>query len=455
MKNKPNILFIMTDQQSSTMLGCAGNPYVHTPAIDWLASTGVKFNQAYCTNPVCIPSRFSLMTGRYPSAIGVRQNNLSGMDCDSGAKCFSQGLGWLLQDAGYETVYAGKQHLPNAVAEDLGFTVLTTDERDELAEVCSGYVQQKHDKPFALVASFINPHDICHMAILDDRYSGRRSDLEKPFPDGIHKTNEYLCLDDALSLPEGISEEDFFESHCPPLPANHKPQEDEPDGVSELLDERPFRKNARENYSSERWRMHRWAYARLAERVDRQIGILLDAMKISERERDTLIVFTSDHGDHDSAHQLEHKTIPYQEATRIPLIIRPVGGLAKGRKDSHLVSNGLDLVPTLCAYAGAAIPEDLPGCSLKPLVEGKTPAEWRDHICIESQNSFSVNTGDWQYTRFDSGINDEQLYDLRSDPGQTRNHALLEKNRDILACHRRLFEQNTDGLRILMQDECI
>jgi len=117
------------------------------------------------TNPVCLPSRFSLFTGRYPSAVGVRHN---GSRPDNRVNEMPRlALGTLLRQAGYRTVYGGKVHLPGPMAniENCGFELLTKDERDELARAAAGFLRQKHDRPFFLVTSFINPHDICYMAI--------------------------------------------------------------------------------------------------------------------------------------------------------------------------------------------------------------------------------------------------------------------------------------------------
>ena len=112
---RPNILFIMTDQQSAGMSSCAGNPHLQTPAMDRLAASGIRFERAYATNPVCVPSRFSLQTGLMPSAIGMSQNEdaATAVVTDD---MMRNSLGNLLRNAGYETVYGGKTHFPEADA---------------------------------------------------------------------------------------------------------------------------------------------------------------------------------------------------------------------------------------------------------------------------------------------------------------------------------------------------
>jgi choline-sulfatase len=432
--SRPNVLLFVTDQQSATMVGCAGNPYVRTPAMDSLAATGMRFDRAYCSDPVCVPSRFSLMTGRMPSEIGLRSNNSKHIESIP-QHILRGGPGWLLRDAGYRCVYGGKVHLPKMTPEQLGFEILTADERDGLAADCAAFVSGEHDSPFFLVASFINPHDICYMAIRDfaesqlDHLLIERGDVE------------LATIDEALKLPEGMDREEFFATRCPPLPPNFEPQQDEPEAIRRLLASRSFRRRAREEWPPERWRLHRWAYVRLTEFVDAQIGRVLDALRESGRERDTVVIFTSDHGDNDSAHRMEHKTAFYEEPSRIPLLISQPGRTSPGVVDgAHLVSNGLDLVPTLCDYAGVEPPGDLRGFSLRPLAEGREPDSWRDAVPLESELGRGVVTRRFKYLLYDEGENREQLMDLEGDPHETLNAARDPDKQDVLEALRERFQ---------------
>ncbi len=435
MPNLPNLLFICTDQQSATMMSCAGNPYLNTPAMDSLAATGVRFDRAYCANPVCGPSRFSLLTGRYPSEIGQRSNDVGHIE-KLPPEIIENGLGQLFRQAGYETAYGGKQHLPKMTVEDLGFDYIERDEREQLAESCAKFVRRDHDKPYLLFASFINPHDICYMAIRDFA----STEQEKRLMKGGRR--EIEMLDDSLQLPEGVSHEEFFEKHCPPVPPNFEPQVDEPEAIRMLLAQRPFKFHARENWSEERWRLHRWSYCKLTERVDSEIGQVLNALRESGQEQNTVVIFTSDHGDHDSSHRMEHKTVPYDEAARIPLIVSQPGVTPAGAiDDSHLVSNGLDLFPTLCDYAGIEVPSDLKGQSFRPLAEGKSPEDWRQYLLIECETGKAVVTDRYKYILYDEGESREQLMDLQVDPHETRNAAGDADKADVLEKHRRLLAE--------------
>lgn len=429
------MLFILTDQQSATMMGCTGNRYVHTPAMDSLAAEGVRFDRAYCTNPVCVPSRFSLMTGRMPGAIGMLGNRTADLG-DIPEHVKSSGLGHLLRRAGYDAGYAGKVHLPKMSAADVGFEYVCPDERDALPEACAQFINRPRDRPFFLVASLINPHDICYMAIRD--FAG--SEQDRWIID--HGALECATLDAALARPAGIDEEAFYTEHCPPLPPNFEPQADEPEAIRIMLQQRPFRIKARRQWSARRWREHRWAYARLTEMVDRQIGRLLGALRDSGQMDRTFVVFTSDHGDMDASHRMEHKSMLYEETCRIPLIIRPPGGQSPGRVDqAHLVSNGLDLLPTFCDWAGTCPPSDLKGRSLRRLVETASDDTWRRSLPVECVIGRAIITDRFKYSRYDVGSSAEQLTDLACDPHEQKNSLHDHQNQPALAELRALWQE--------------
>jgi len=431
-KQRPNIIFIITDQQHAGMMSCTGNPYLKTPAMDRLAASGARFEMAYSANPVCLPARFSFFTGRMPSAAGIRHNEDRTRGIPEGI--VTQSMGGLFRDGGYETVYGGKIHLPRDMGlDDIGFTDLTRDERGKLADASAQFIKQPHEKPFLLVASFINPHDICYMAINDHL----RSQGKRPIDNVASKIMEDLIEEPRKNL------EEFVEKHCPPLPDNFDVPELEPECITEkYVKERTFRWYAREKWSPEMWRLHRWAYCRLTEMVDEEIGRVLDAVRDAGIEDNTLIVLTSDHGDHASAHRLEHKSILYEGATRIPFIMSYRGVIpADAVDETHLVSNGLDLLPTLCDYAGIVPPKDLLGTSVRALAEGKPIPSWRDHLVVESQNGRMIRTAGFKYNVYDSGEHREQLIDLKNDPGEMKNLAYDGRYRTVLEQHRALLAE--------------
>jgi len=213
------------------------------------------------------------------------------------------------------------------------------------------------------------------------------------------------------------------------------------------LDLRAFRRYVRDHWTERDWRLHRWAYCRLSERVDAQIGRVLRALGENGLEKDTVVVFTSDHGDMDAAHRIEHKTTFYEEAARIPLILRYPGRARAGLVDrEHLVSNGIDLIPTLCDYAGVVPPDDLKGRSLRPLTEGRKVGPWRESLLVENEIGFMVHTGRYKYRRYDTGDHREMLNDLQVDPGEMKNFASDPAYEKTLEEHRRYMDSHL-GIR--------
>ncbi|NQT14299.1 MAG: sulfatase-like hydrolase/transferase [Planctomycetes bacterium] len=429
---RPNILLIITDQQHAGMMRCAGNRWVKTPAMDSLAATGARFERAYATNPVCIPSRVSMMTGHMPSHFGMRSND-EGRN-QASPRAVEQGMGWIFRNQGYETAHGGKTHWMRGMnPESIGFKNIARDQREGLAETCVDFLEQKHEKPFLLVASFINPHDICYMAIDDYTQSAGKPVMY------ARSVVERERLGIALRMAKGVSRAEFFERFCPPLPENYEVPALEPECVTtDYLGARAFRAYARDSWSDQRWREHRWAYCRLTEMVDAQIGQVLDALGRQGLEETTAVVFTSDHGDLDSAHRLEHKSIPYEEAARVPLIVSQKGATKAGLVDTtHLVAVGLDLIPTLCDYAGIEPPSDLRGRSVRPLAEGRDVERWRSDVVVETRSGRMLRTDRFKYIVYQSGKHREQLIDLVDDPGEMVNLAEDSKYGDVLNDHRR------------------
>lgn len=423
---RPNILVIITDDQNAEMMSCAGNPHLKTPAMDSLAATGVRFERAYCAEPLCQPSRFSLMTGIMPSRFGVTN---SGTRTPISPEIVKNSLGNLFRAVGYRTVYGGKTHFPYRF-EDSGFEALgqVVKAGGTLEQSCAKFLKQPHDKPFLLVASFNNPHDICFMAI-----NSHAKSLGKPVKYGT-------ALTEAMTLPTGMTREKFFATVCPPLPKNFEPQEGEPKSIL-ASDNRAFRSYVRQHWTEEDWRLNRWAYARLTESVDAEIGLVLKALRETKREDDTLVVFMGDHGSMNASHRLEHKSVLYEESARAPLIVSWKGVTQAGAVNrEHLVSTGLDLIPTLCDYAGVPAPQALKGRSLRALAEGRKPEAWRATLVVESQKEVRMlRSARYKYVVYPN--REEQLMDLETDPGEMRNLARDPQHEPVLVEHRQLLEE--------------
>jgi len=442
---RPNILIVITDQQQHALMSCAGTPWVQTPHLDRLAAGGMRFTRAYCSDPVCVPSRFSMFTGRMPSAIGLRGNEAAHPDLYRfTAQHDATALGHCLLRAGYRTWYGGKVHLPIELsAERVGFTTYTLDERERLAIDAADLIHCQDAQPWAMVVSLINPHDICYRVL--SYFADRTASVHERENFERRRALPLLNVSEALTPPAGVSQEDFLRNYLPPLPANLEPQSDEPEllGTYMSLSPKPHRVAIRAGYGEREWRLHRWAYARLMERVDRQIGVVLDALTASGQDENTLVIMTSDHGDHGGSHRLEQKTFFYEEAARVPWIMRLPGRIPAGQiEESCLVATGLDLMATCCDYAEAELPSHSRGISLRGTAERRPQARMRSAVYGENAVSRMIAEQRWKYVRYDRGANAEQLYDLAQDPGEIRNHAQQSTNAAVLERLRRDLDQH-------------
>ncbi len=407
-QSKPNVLFIMTDQQSYNMMSCMGNKWLSTPNMDKIAAMGTRFERTYCANPVCMPSRFSLLTGHYASEVGVKENTSAYDDAKVQEIASKDALGVLFQKAGYQTLYSGKTHLYGSKkGAEYGFTINGTDPYDGpaiyaekvLNEIGSG----KQEKPFFLFLSFLNPHDICYKAGADKRFPGNL-----PEANG-RETSRLLALQKTLS-PE------TYRKQIPPPPNNFAPISNEsPETVAMSIQGREWDKA--------QWELYRWMYCRLTESVDTQIGRVMAALEKSGMLKNTIIVLTSDHGEMDQSHGLITKNVLFEECQRVPLVIAGKGIKVNYADQATLVCNGLDFLPTICDLTGIAIPKGLYGISLKPLLTGEGQKPSRTSIITEDYNGNQINDGRYKYSIFELPGHPEMLTDLKTNPGETINYA--------------------------------
>lgn len=414
---QPNLLFLITDQQSSQALSCAGNGRVKTPHLDRLAARGVRFQKSYCTFPLCCPSRGSLFTSRMPHELGIYGND----DADLAGKGVPT-MGELFQSAGYETAYAGKWHLQVAFpafkgGKIPGFEVLPLAGRDphqvdkstegkgltvdgNTAGAAIEFLRRAHAKPFLLVVSILNPHDIC----------------------------EYPECAALRSLHPGDP------SQLPPVRPNWRDSESLPAELQKSV--RRFSER-----SEREWREYEWVYHRLVEIADAEAGRVLDALDQAGLSGNTVVVMTSDHGEMMGAHGLTTKQKLYEEAAAVPLIVAPPAA-KPGVNEEQLVS-GLDILPTLLDYAGIPAPSALRGRSLRPLVEGQA-IPWREFVaseCTAMGDARMIRTASYKYVAYATGDHREQFFDLEQDPGELRNLVADESLAGEVGRHREWLAQ--------------
>lgn len=401
--SKPNILIIMTDQQTADAMSIAGNKDLHTPAMDKLAKNGVRFTKAYCAQPLCTPSRTAIFSGKMPFETGFVGNSpeKDGLWADSLLT-----MGKIFQNGGYKTGYVGKWHLPipTKKIKQHGFEYIQNtnflDYNDAATpSFCASFIKENKNNPFLLVASFLNPHDICEWA-----------------------RDEELKMDVLENAPSP--------DQCPQLPANWKIPDDEPKVLRELQKTVGLRTYPSVNYSPEKWRQYRWAYNRLVEKVDKYIEMVMASLKKYGVDKNTIIIFTADHGDGYAGHSWNQKQILYEEAAKIPFIIAKMDGSIKSRTDDMLVCNGTDIIPTICGLSGVQKPADLKGVDISKRLTNPEK-NLRDTLVIETDfadndqllgiNGRAVITKDFKYIVYNQGEIKEQLFDLSKDPGEMSN----------------------------------
>lgn len=396
-----NIFLVCTDQQFAGAMSCAGTEYVETPAMDRLAERGVRFPETYCGNPLCSPSRACLFSGEPSHVHGVQHNREEFAD-----HVHDRTLGHLLSAEGYDCAYGGEWHVPtHDITPDHGFERICGYNDDRLPGAVKEYLCRDREDPFCLVASFDNPHNICEWA------------RDQTLPWGN------------VNVPP-VEE-------CPPLPANFSVPPFEPKSLEE------WRGLDMAGATPEEWRQYRYVYFRLVERVDEALGDVLDTFDDEGLWEDTVVVFTADHGDMHGAHELQQKQIAYEESVRVPLLIAGPD-TASGTTDDRLVSNGYDILPTLCDYAGVDPPAEARGYSLRAPARGDAPDEWRDYLVTQGTHIIPfrmVRTPRYKYAVYEKGRPREQLFDMDRDRGEMVNLAVDAAHEDVLEEHReRLLE---------------
>lgn len=409
--NGPNILLIMTDQHQAEALSIAGNTDLSTPNLDRLAQAGTRFENAYVTFPLCSPSRSSMFTGKMPHQVGVNSN----ADKTMAAENVNQNLAHVLGANGYDCAYGGKWHAP-AVEIDTasGFHKFSEFGDEDLAKNAIAYMDSKKDSgmPFFLVASFDNPHTICEWA------------RNQPLPYG------------------NIDPVDTFQT--PKLPVNFKKADDFPEAL-QIEQDADKLSYPTQNYTEDDWRQYRYTYYRLIEKVDAEIGKILDAIDDLGLHENTVVIFTSDHGDGNAAHGWNQKTALFQESIKVPFIVRQAGETSKKGVNQALISTGLDFYPTVLGYAGITSRPELLGKSIQPLLSANGTIENHDFVVTEtkfdSKNSYgtlgrALTDKTYKYVLYSWGKHREQFFDLEKDPYEMNNLANNQEYTQLLDAYR-------------------
>lgn len=415
MADKPNILLILSDQHNPHVMGCAEDSVARTPHLDALAARGVRFRSAYCPAPLCVPSRMAFLTGQHPSDIAVWTNQCV---LSSSVPTFAHGLA----AAGYETILCGRMHFrgpdqrhgflsrrvgdvggsfPGVKGVDLGPIPLSSTGQSRPAVEIAGPGRQSYQvfdehvaaacrdvlagrssgRPFAMVVGLVLPHCpyVCPKELFEEYY-------------------------EAVTLPE--YPDGYFARQHPAIRDWRRRR-----GVLDL--------------PAETIRRARAGYYGLVTHMDALVGTMLEALAESGLAEDTVVVYTSDHGDMAGEHGLWWKSNFYEGSVGVPLIVSAPGRFAEGSKVDRVVSL-LDLAPTLLEIGGGPELPHARGRSLLPfLLPGDAEvADWPDVAFAEHYTSGGgdppcrmVRRGPWKLSYYD-GYDTPQLFNLHDDPGE-------------------------------------
>ena len=439
-RRKPNLLFLWTDEQRADTMAAYGNRRIHAPNLNRLAGQSTVFRNTYVTQAVCTPNRAAVMTGLWPHTCGCTTNNIP---LPADAPCINE----LLNDADYRSAYMGKWHLGDEIFAQHGF--------EQWVGMEDGY--RNH---YGAGRDGDARSDYHHWLVERGYKPGKENSFSRGFAAGLpveHCKPKFLEEQACNFLRRNRNEPfmlnvNFLEPHMPftgPLNEEHEPEEVElPPNFGDPLEENePLRYRLlqavyRKQYPSEQ-AIHNLIrkYWGLVTQVDRSVGVMLDTLERLGLADNTIVVYTSDHGDMMGAHHLVAKTVMYEESTRVPWLIR-----APGQRRQQMIENPvsqIDLVPTLLDLMGSEAGRDLPGKSLVSSIRADRPTndhvfmEWnpgcgfrvpkrvdfatREEIQrVEQESTRSVVSPDgWKLCLSD--LDKCQLFNLRADPYETTN----------------------------------
>ncbi len=405
-KERPNIVFVLTDDQGYWALGAAGNAEIETPTLDRLAEEGMHFTNFFCASPVCSPARASILTGRIPSQHGVhdwiRAGN-TGTDAVQyleGQTSYTQ----ILAENGYICGLVGKWHLGDSIVPQHGFSHWFAHKQG--GGPYYGAELSRNGGPFKSYPEYLT--DVITDEAID--FLQQQED-GTPFYLGIHYTAPHSPWDKEQH-PEELRN---LYKDCPFLSCPNEPMH-------------PWQINSAPWGTSDRRHEFLSGYYAAVTSVDRNLQRVLNSLKEQGLDENTMIVFTSDNGMNMGHHGIYGKgngTFPqnmYDTSVKVPMIIWQPGEIAGGQRPDSLLSQ-YDIFPTLLEYLGLShpCPNLLPGRSFAPLLQGR-PWDPSDAVIVFDEYGpvRMVRTKQWKYVhRYPYGPH--ELYDLVSDPDETSN----------------------------------
>lgn len=435
---RPNVLFIFTDDQPQRCLGCTGNRHIKTPHMDRLAADGVLFNNAFVTTAICCSNRACILTGQH-----MRRHGIEEFRTPLSARAFDRTYPVLLRKAGYRTGYLGKFAVgrPNREIRHLSLPA-------EKFDFWYGFPQMINFR------QVIDGKERYLTTVMTEKAIEflRTNPPGKPF-----------CLTVALKEPHGPWNyfdpevaDPYQDAQIPPPPTfTPEAYAAQPQFIRDSL---AGRQGPRWFQRPELYQQRTRTFYRLISRADTAVGRIMAALKQFGLDDDTVVIFSSDHGEFQGAHGLSGKWLMHEESIRVPLIIRDprLPPELRGRRVDQMALS-IDLAPTMLSLAGLPVPATMQGRDLGPLLRGE-PADWRTDFYYEHTYANppqhripkceGVRTNRYKYIRYtDFDPPYEQLFDLTADPHEQTNLAAGQSHAETLTRLRARCDEYRRSLR--------
>lgn len=463
-KKRPNIIYIMSDDHATHAITAYGGIYdkfLQTPNIDRIAAEGIKFNNVFCTNAICGPSRAAILTGKYSHINGYYKNE-SGGKFDSTQWTFPKAL----HDNGYKTGLVGKWHLGTEpvgfdyfkyhdnpgqqgfyydpvynengkkVVEEGYATTLTTDFALEWLDKA-----KEEKKPFMLMLQYKAPH---RNWFPEEKYVDLFKGIEMPYPatfNDDYAGRELTAGDTDMTM-------DFFNRKDMKLTPPNGLKNGELQKWYGWGNKRGFGEGWLPNDSmsideARRWKYQRYIkdYLACVKSVDDQIGRVLDYLDENGLAENTVVVYTSDQGFYLGDHGWFDKRFMYEPSLRMPFLFRFPSMVKKPMVNDDVITN-IDFAPTLLDLAGVPIPREVQGRSFAPVISGNTPDDWQQSMYYHYyefpfwhhvQPHYGIRSKQYKLIHFYYDVDQWEFYDLENDPDELNNAITDPQYQNIIA----------------------
>lgn len=480
---KPNILFIMTDDHSYQALSAYNDKLIHTPNLDRIANEGVIFPNSFVGNSICAPSRATMLTGKHTHKNGQINNTVT---FDGSQLTFPK----LLKTAGYQTALVGKWHLKS---DPTGFDYwnilpgqgqyynpdfIEMGEKKQFEGYCTDLTtdfalnwldNREKEKPFCLLLHHKAPHRTWQPDTLYfdefknktypvpdnffDNYEGRRAAAEQKL--SIRTTDMDIQYDLKMEDDGGRIQSRFpWMKHTARM--NEKQKSAWGNHYNSIT--KDFLEKNLEGDKLYLWKYQRYMrdYLACIRSVDENVGRVLDYLKENGLDENTLVIYTSDQGFYMGEHGWFDKRFMYEQSFRTPLLMRLPKGYNRKGEVSELVQN-IDYAPTFLDFAGVEIPPEIQGKSMKPLLIYDKNVEWRDAVYYHYyefpnehavKRHYGIRTDRYKLIHFYNDIDEWELYDLKTDPDEMNNLINSENHTNLIVS----LKTELTKLQVLYED---